>query len=72
MTVMLMIGDCRRSLAKLRDQSVHTCVTSPPYFGLVAQRNGRNSVLCELNYDYASIMTERLGDVFGWFPEVVR
>lgn len=40
--------------------------------GLVAQRNGRHSILCELNYDYAAIMCERLGDVFGWMGEVVR
>ena len=28
------IGDCLRSLKKMPDQSVHCCVTSPPYFGL--------------------------------------
>lgn len=28
------IGDCLESLKKLPDQSVHCCVTSPPYFGL--------------------------------------
>ena len=28
------IGDCRTILQSLPDQSVHTCVTSPPYFGL--------------------------------------
>lgn len=39
--------------------------------GLVAQRHGRNAVLCELNFDYAAIICERLGDVFGWFPEIV-
>jgi len=39
--------------------------------GLVAQRHGRNAVLCELNYDYAAITCERLGDVFGWFPEIM-
>lgn len=40
--------------------------------GLVAQRHGRNSVLCELNYDYAAITCERLGDVFGWLPECME
>ncbi|MBL4839371.1 MAG: site-specific DNA-methyltransferase [Thalassospira sp.] len=34
MTVEILIGDCRALLAELPDQSVHTCVTSPPYFGL--------------------------------------
>lgn len=27
-------GDCLEELAKLPDQSVHCCVTSPPYYGL--------------------------------------
>lgn len=31
---MILVGDCIESLRKLPAQSVHTCVTSPPYFGL--------------------------------------
>lgn len=27
-------GDCREALKKIDADSVHTCVTSPPYFGL--------------------------------------
>jgi DNA modification methylase len=27
-------GDCRESLRRLPSESIHTCVTSPPYFGL--------------------------------------
>lgn len=34
MTVQILIGDCREKLRSMPDQSVHTCVTSPPYFGL--------------------------------------
>ena len=34
MTIRIMIGDARHELTKLADQSVHCCVTSPPYFGL--------------------------------------
>jgi DNA modification methylase len=34
MTVRLLIGDCRERLKGLPSKSVHTCVTSPPYFGL--------------------------------------
>lgn len=30
----LMLGDCIQSMKSLPDQSIHTCVTSPPYFGL--------------------------------------
>lgn len=34
MSVKFITGDCREKLAELPDQSVHCCVTSPPYFGL--------------------------------------
>ena len=34
MTVRILIGDVRTRLAEVPDASVHTCVTSPPYFGL--------------------------------------
>lgn len=34
MAVRLIIGDCREALRDLPDESVHCCVTSPPYFGL--------------------------------------
>jgi DNA modification methylase len=34
MVTRLLVGDCREVLPTLADQSVHCCVTSPPYFGL--------------------------------------
>jgi DNA modification methylase len=34
MTVTIRHGDCRDVLRTLPDESVHCCVTSPPYFGL--------------------------------------
>jgi DNA modification methylase len=34
MTVRILIGDARERLKELPDESVHCCVTSPPYFGL--------------------------------------
>ena len=34
MTVRILEGDCRDVLHTLPDESVHCCVTSPPYFGL--------------------------------------
>ena len=34
MTTRIIIGDALTELAKLPDESVHCCVTSPPYFGL--------------------------------------
>ena len=30
----LIVGDCRQALQTLPDQSVHCCITSPPYYGL--------------------------------------
>lgn len=34
MTIRILTGDCREVLKTLPDKSIHTCVTSPPYFGL--------------------------------------
>lgn len=34
MSVRIVVGDCRHTLRALPDDSVHCCVTSPPYFGL--------------------------------------
>lgn len=34
MTVRILTGDCRTLLATMEPESVQTCVTSPPYFGL--------------------------------------
>jgi len=34
LTQLLLVGDVRESLKELPDQSVHCCVTSPPYWGL--------------------------------------
>lgn len=34
MSTNILTGDCVEMLRTLPDQSVHTCVTSPPYFGL--------------------------------------
>lgn len=34
MSVRILIGDSRERLRELPDSSIHTCVTSPPYFGL--------------------------------------
>lgn len=34
MGITILQGDCRQRLAELESGSIHTCVTSPPYFGL--------------------------------------
>jgi DNA modification methylase len=30
----ILVGDCRKGMRSLPEKSVHTCITSPPYFGL--------------------------------------
>ena len=32
--IKILHGDCIESLKSLEDQSVNTCITSPPYWGL--------------------------------------
>lgn len=34
MQIKILQGDCLESLKKLKDQSINTCITSPPYWGL--------------------------------------
>lgn len=34
MTAIIMVGDCREKLREIPDGTMHTCVSSPPYFGL--------------------------------------
>lgn len=34
MSYQIFIGDCIDSMRKMPDQSVHSCITSPPYYGL--------------------------------------
>lgn len=34
MSVRILIGDCRAVLRTLPEQSVHCCISSPPYWGL--------------------------------------
>jgi len=34
MQIKILQGDCIESLKKLKDESVNTCITSPPYWGL--------------------------------------
>lgn len=40
MTVKILVGDVRDRLAELPDNSIHCCVTSPPYWGLRDYKTG--------------------------------
>jgi DNA modification methylase len=65
----ILVGDCLDILPTLEAESVQTCVTSPPYFGLrdyagttavVCERLARRWVGCELNPEYAAIADRRI------------
>lgn len=62
MSVRILVGDCRARLAELPAQSVHCCVTSPPYWGLrdygipPSVWGGRTD--CEHQWDSEAIATE--------------
>ena len=44
MKIKIIQGDCIHSLQKLQDQSINTCITSPPYWGL-RDYNGKEKQL---------------------------
>ena len=50
MTVRIIIGDALHEIRKLPDQSVHTCCTSPPYWGLRCYGGHRNASGFRLSY----------------------
>ena len=62
MKIKILQGDCIESLKKLEDQSINTCITSPPYWGLrdygTAEWEGgdencdHNSAKLKSRYDY--------------------
>ena len=68
MTVTIRHGDCREVLRTLPDESVHCCVTSPPYWGLrdygVAGQLGLEATLAE----HLAVMV----DVFNEVRRVLR
>jgi len=61
-------GDCRAVLKTLRAESVHCCVTSPPYWGLRNYGAARQIGLEETVEDY----TAALVDVFTEVARVLR
>lgn len=52
----ILIGDVRKQLATLPDNSVHCVITSPPYWG-------RSGIGIELNPDYAALARKRIDQV---------
>lgn len=64
----ILIGDCRTRLAELDEQSVQTCVTSPPYWGL-RDYGAEDQLGLE---DTPELFVEALVDVFRAVRRVLR
>jgi DNA modification methylase len=54
-------GDCREALKQIDSDSVHTCVTSPPYFGLRSYNGGEMEIGTE---DEVEEYVKAMVDVF--------
>jgi DNA modification methylase len=68
MSVRILVGDCMERLDELPDESVHCCVTSPPYWGLRDYGEEGQIGLEETPEAYV----ERLVDVFREVRRVLR
>lgn len=68
MNTQILTGDCRETLKTLPDQSVHCCVTSPPYFGL-RDYGCKNQIGLEQTPD---AFVEELVSVFREVKRVLR
>jgi site-specific DNA-methyltransferase (adenine-specific) len=69
MSIEILQGDCVESLKKLEDQSINTCITSPPYWGL-RDYNGESKQLGM--EDTPEEFTENLVKVFREIKRVLR
>lgn len=66
MSVRIIIGDAREQLKLLPDESVHCCVTSPPYWGLRDYGTGRTGIGLEETLD------EHMDSLVDLFVQVRR
>lgn len=64
----LLCGDTIEKLRTLQDNSINTCVTSPPYYGLRDYGNGDRIGLEETPEEYI----DRLVEVFREVKRVLR
>ena len=62
----IIVGDCRETLKKLSDGSVHCVVTSPPYWGLRSYKGDPGMIGLEPTFD------EHLANLIQVFDEVWR
>ena len=57
------VGDCRELLKQLPDESVHCCVTSPPYWGLRDYGHGDQIGLEKTPDEYVATMVDVFREV---------
>jgi len=69
MSIEILQGDCVESLNKLEDQSINTCITSPPYWGLRNYNDEEKQLGME---DTPKEFTENLVKVFREIKRVLR
>tara|TARA_R100000315_G_C5222704_1_gene134319 strand:- start:231 stop:1040 length:810 start_codon:yes stop_codon:yes gene_type:complete len=65
---MILIGNCRNKLKELKDKSVQTCITSPPYWGL--RDYGEEEQLGQ--EDHPEEFVEKLTDIFMEVHRVLK
>ena len=66
MSVQIIVGDALERLRELPDESVHACITSPPYFGLRSYGGEPGMIGLEPTFD------EHLEALVAVFREVRR
>ena len=69
MNIEILQGDCIDLLKKLEDQSINTCITSPPYFGLRNYNNEEKQLGME---DTPEKFVDNLVNVFREVKRVLR
>jgi len=64
MSYKILIGDVREKLLEIEDNSIQTCVTSPPYWGLRDYGNDGQIGLEQFPQEYVSTMVEIFNQVW--------
>jgi DNA modification methylase len=62
-------GDCIEGMKTLPDGCIHTCITSPPYFGLRNYNGGSQEIGCEESPEQ---YVKRMVDVFREVKRILR
>jgi DNA modification methylase len=66
--IKILHGDCIESLKSLEDQSVNTCITSPPYYGLRDYGTAdwiKGNIDCDHTYHVASAYNKNFNERWG-------